>query len=174
MGDATEREVKHAADEIKDRRADRIGLGVGLLVGVPLMLVGVVGILRHPESTPIPNFLRYFIGGDILHDFLVAPIAVAISFLVLRRVPTVGRAPLRAVLFGSAVVIAVAWPGIRRYGHAQVPDNRTVQPLNYATSSLTAVVVIATIGAIWLAAALVRGRREASKASSGPAVERDA
>jgi hypothetical protein len=156
-----------ATEVTRTARAERVGLGIGLLVGIPLMLVGIVGILRHPESTPITNFLRFFLGADILHDFVVAPIAVVVSFLVLRRVPSIGRAPLRAALFGSAVVIAIAWPGIRRYGHHQAPDNRSVQPLNYATSTLTVVAVVVVIAAIWLAVALVRARRSPDPSPPG-------
>ncbi len=140
-------------------RADRIGLGIGLLVGVPTMLVGVIGIWRHTAATPIPNYLRFFIGADIVHDFVVAPVVALVAFLVLRRVPAVARAPVRAALFGSAIVTAVAWPGIRHYGRMRTPDNGSVQPLNYATSTLTAIGVVVFIAAVWFVIAMVRSRR---------------
>lgn len=142
-------------------RADRVGLAIGLIVGVPLMLIGAVGIWRHTDATPIPNFLRFFVGADLLHDLVVAPVAAAVAFVVLRRVPAVVRAPLRFALFGSAVVVAIAWPGIRHYGRMRAPDNSSVQPLNYATSTLTAVAVVVALAAIWCAISLMRARRAA-------------
>src|SRR5206468_2417673 len=95
---------------------NRLGLVIGCLVGIPIMLVGIVGILRHTDATPPSSYLRFFIGGDIAHDVIVAPAAALVAYAVLRRVPGVTRAPLRAFLFGAAIVVAVAWPGIRMYG----------------------------------------------------------
>jgi hypothetical protein len=136
-----------------------IGLGIGLLVGVPMMLVGAIGIWRHTDATPVGNYLKFFIGGDLIHDFVVAPLGVAVGILVLRRVPPVVRAPLRGALFTSAVVIAVAWPGIRHYGRTRTPDNPTVQPLNYTTAALTVVGVVFAIASVWLVISLVRTHR---------------
>jgi len=161
----------------QDARSDltetsRVGLGIGLLLGVPTMLIGVVGLLRHTDATPPSSYLKFFLGGDIVHDAVVAPIAALIAFLVVRRVPAIARAPLRAALFGSAVVIAIAWPGIRHYGRMRTPDNATVQPLNYATSTLTAVGVVATIATLWFVVTLVRARRRVAPSQpahrSGP------
>jgi hypothetical protein len=148
----------------QDARGDvttdnHLGLGIGLLVGVPTMLIGVIGLISHTDATPPSSYLKFFIGSDLLHDFVVAPIAALIAFVVLRRVPFVARAPLRAALFGSAVVTAIAWPGIRHYGRMRAPDNATVQPLNSATATLTVVAVVFAIAAVWLGVALIKSRR---------------
>jgi hypothetical protein len=149
-----------------DQDADRdiatssnVGLGIGLVLGVPIMLIGVIGLVRHTAATPPSSYLRFLVGGDILHDFLVAPIAALVGVLILRRVPKIASAPLRLALFGSAVVVAIAWPGIRHYGRMRTPDNASVQPLNYATATLTVVGVVVAITAIWLAVAWTRSRR---------------
>ena len=148
----------------------RLGLYVGLLCGTPVMLIGAVGLVRHTDATPPSSYLKFFVGGDIVHDLVVAPIVALVAFFVVRRVPAIARAPLRAALFGSAVVVAIAWPGIRRYGRMRAPDNLTVQPLNYATSTLTAVGVVVAIAAVWFVVALVRSRR--TPASTSQAVHR--
>ena len=124
-----------------------------------MILIGVVGLIRHTDATPPSSYLEFFIGGDIVHDLVVAPLAALIAFVVLRRVPSLARAPLRAALFGSAVMLAIAYPGIRHFGRMRAPDNATVQPLNYATATLTAVAVVIAIAAIWFVVALVRTRR---------------
>lgn len=138
---------------------DHIGLAIGLVVGVPMIAFGVVEIVRHTDATPIPNYLRFFVGADVVHDAVIAPIAALIAYAVLRRVPGVARGPLRAFLFGAAIVVAITWPGIRMYGRMRAPDNATVQPLNYATAALTAVGVVAALAGVWLMVALLRSRR---------------
>jgi hypothetical protein len=140
-----------------------LGLTTGLVLGVPVMLIGIVGIIRHSAATPPSSYLRFLIGGDVVHDLVVAPIAALVAFVVLRRTPAIARGPLRAALFGSAVMIAIAWPGIRHYGRMRAPDNVSVQPLNYATSTATAVAVVWAIAAVWLAVAVVRATARAPR-----------
>jgi hypothetical protein len=154
MDQDTDRHLTHAAEP------NRIGLAIGLVLGIPVMLIGIVGIVRHTDATPPSSYLRFFVGGDLLHDLVVAPVAALVAFVVLRRAPAVARGPLRAALFGSAVMIAIAWPGIRHYGRMRAPDNISVQPLNYATSTATAVAVVWAIAAMWLVIALIRTREK--------------
>ena len=56
-------------------------------------------------------------------------------------------------------MIAVAWPGIRHYGRMRAPDNATVQPLNYATATLTAIGVVVAVAAVWFLVDWIRARR---------------
>jgi hypothetical protein len=158
--------------ELRQEATPRVGLLIGLVLGGPVMLVGIVGLLHHTDATPPSSYFRFFIGGDLIHDFVVAPIAAAIAFLLLRRTPLVARAPLRAALFGTAVVIAIGWPGIRMYGRMRAPDNATVQPLNYATAVATAVAVVWVIAGLWLLAARMIERR-ASRSVSQAVPSRD-
>jgi hypothetical protein len=144
---------------------NHVGLAIGLLLGVPVMLVGIVGLIQHTDATPPSSYLKFFIGGNLAHDFVVAPLTALVAYVVLRRTPAIARAPLRAALFGSAVMIAVAWPDIRSYGRMRAPDNATVQPLNYATSVATAVGVVWAIAALWLVVVLLRARRPNRTAS---------
>ncbi len=139
-------------------RPSRVGLAIGLVVGGPMMLVGIVGLAQHMDATPPSSYLRFFVGSDLVHDAIVAPIAGVIAFLVLRRLPPTTRSPIRAALFGSAIVIAIAWPALRSYGRMRAPDNKTVQPLNYATAVATTVVVVWAACALWLIILVVRER----------------
>ncbi len=140
-------------------RGDRIGLACGLVVGVPLMFVGIIGLLQHTDATPPSSYLRFVVGGNVLHDLVVAPIAALIGVLLIRRAPAITRAPLRAALFGTAVVVALAWPALRGYGRDRAPDNTTVQPLNYASAVATVIVVVCGVCALWLAVTFLRARR---------------
>jgi hypothetical protein len=143
----------------------RAGLAAGLVLGVPVMLVGVLGLAHHTDATPPADYLRLFVGGDLLHDLVVAPLAALVGVVVLRRLPATWRGPLRAALFGTAIVIAVAWPALRAYGRDRTPDNPSVQPLHYATSVATAIGVVWVIAAVWLGVALVRDHRARGRAA---------
>jgi hypothetical protein len=141
------------------KRGEAHGFIVGLSIGVPLMLVGVVGMLQHLQSTPPSSFLRFFIGGDLLHDLIVAPLACAVGLSVVRHAPARTRAPLRAALFASAILVAITWPALRGYGRARTPDNHSVQPLNYATAIATALAVVWAGAACWCAVSVLLDRR---------------
>jgi hypothetical protein len=140
-----------------------VGLFVGLGLGVPVMLVGIVGLATHTDATPPSSYLKFFVGGDLVHDFLIAPVAGAIAFVLLRRAPSGARAPVRFALFTSAVVVAIAWPALRGYGRMRAPDNKSVQPLNYATAVGTVIATIFVVSVLWLVAhATAQARRRVS------------
>jgi hypothetical protein len=140
-------------------RGERTGLIVGLAIGIPMMAWGVYAFFVHNAGNPRANVLRFFIGGDVIHDAVVAPIAALVGVLIVRRAPVFARAQLRAALFTTAIVVAVAWPGIRGYGRMRVPDNSSVQPLNYATAVLTVIAVVWLICGVWSIVDLRRSRR---------------
>jgi hypothetical protein len=123
------------------------------------MAVGIANFAANFNATDFRSFLRYYVGGDIVHDLVVAPIVAVIGMVVIRGAPAITRAPLRAALFGSAVVVAVAWPALRGYGRMRTPDNASVQPLNYATAVGTVVGVVWVISALWLGVIWFRARR---------------
>jgi hypothetical protein len=143
----------------RSRLSEHRGLLVGLAGGIPLMAVGIANFAANFNATDFRSFLRYYVGGDIVHDLVVAPIVAVIGMVVIRRAPAITRPPLRAALFGSAVVVAVAWPALRGYGRMRTPDNASVQPLNYATAVGTVVGVVWVISALWLGVIWFRARR---------------
>jgi hypothetical protein len=134
----------------------RLGLALGLLVGTPMMLFGVVALVQHTDATPPSSFLKLFLGGNVVHDAIVAPVAAAVGVLIIRRLPHISRGPVRAALFASAIAVGIAWPALRGYGRMRAPDNTTVQPLNYATAVATVLAVVWLICAIWFVAAVIR------------------
>jgi len=137
----------------------RAGLVIGCAVGGPLIVVGLVELVLTVDATQAVSFLQFFVGSDIVHDAIVAPIAGLLGVVVVRRLPAATRAPFRAALFGSAIVIAVAWPALRGYGRLRAPDNTTVQPLDYATAVITVIAVVWTVCALWWVSSALRARR---------------
>ncbi len=131
----------------------------GVVVGGALMAFGARGLVLHASAVRPANFATWFVGGDLLHDAVIAPTACVLGAVVGRVVPDILRAPVRAGLFTSAIVVAVAWTPLHGYGRATVPDNATVDPLDYSTAVLTVVAVVWAIVAVWVAAGIARRSR---------------
>ena len=127
---------------------------IALVIGFGIMAFGVRGALDKLSS--FPDVAKWVIGADLIHDFVVAPIAVTVGWAVGRVVPMRWRAPIQAGLMATAITVAIGWPGLRGYGRHLVPDNPSVQPLNYATAVGTVVSIIWAVVAIWLIARAVR------------------
>jgi len=129
---------------------------IGLAVGGAVIGVGVVGGLRAASSTKPLLLTAWLLGGLLAHDALIAPLACLIGIAAARAVPASARVPLQAGLFASAIVIAVAYPALRGYGRS--PDNPTVQPLDYATATLTVLAVVWASAAVWTGLRVLRTR----------------
>lgn len=129
---------------------------IALVIGFGIMAFGVRGALD--ELSSFPDVAKWVIGADLIHDFVVAPIAVAVGWAVGRVVPMRWRAPIQAGLMATAITIAIGWPGLRGYGRHTVPDNPSVQPLNYATAVATVGGIIWAVVAAWLIIRVLRAR----------------
>ena len=116
--------------DVSTERTDdvsRTGLIIGLVIGVPLMLIGVLGLWTHIDATPPSSYLQVLRRRRPPPRLVVAPIAALVGFFVVAALPAVMRAPVRAALFASAIVIAIAWPALRGYGRIARP---TTTPCN--------------------------------------------
>ena len=97
------------------------------LAGAGLCTYGIWGLFSESAFTQPSSFARWFVGGALVHDALVAPLAAAIG-VVLLRVAGRHRLAVRSALFMTAVVTAVAWAPLRGYGRR--PGNPSInQPL---------------------------------------------
>lgn len=114
-------------------------------IGLTVLAYGVGGLIVESDRTHPEQWIRWFAGSLIVHDFIVAPLVIAVGSLLVNRV----RAPYRAAVQGAAIATGIitltTWPFLRGYGLR--PDNTSVLPNNY-TVGLSIVV-----GAVWLVAA---------------------
>lgn len=127
----------------------------GMVVGWAVMGFGLAGLLDDAADTHPGDLVRWFVGGAVAHDALLAPLVCAGGWLLARSVPRAMRAPVAGGLVVSGAVVLYAWPFVRGYGLRS--DNPSALPLNYATG---VAVVLATV---WLACGVlaVRGWRRA-------------
>lgn len=144
------------------------GFWVAAGAGFAVMGYAVAGVLGDARATHPRSFVAWVVGAALVHDLLVAPVVCLVGLLLGRVVREPWRTPVRAGSIVSGVVLLVAWPALRGYGRDRVPDNRSVQPLDYTTAVLTVLAVVWAVVAVWLAARLTHGRRRTPRDSPSP------
>ena len=135
---------------------------IALPIGGALMAFGIAGIVGDKGIATSLGVAAWLVGADVAHDFVVAPLACLIGAVVARALPGWCRAPVQAALLTTGVLLIIVFPALRGYGHDQVPDNSSVQPLDYTTATLTALAIVWAGAAAWSAvrlASAVRGTR---------------
>lgn len=120
---------------------------VALVVGALIMGWGVALFLEATPATEARrSFVVWLVGADLAHDLLLAPVVAVVAWLLARVVPARWWPPVAAGLVISAFVVLLALLPLR--GSADVSGNPTIQPLDYRTSTLTA------LGLVWAGVAL--------------------
>jgi hypothetical protein len=135
------------------------GFWIAAVIGAGIMAFGVRGLLQAAPATRPGQVGLSLLGLDLLHDALVAPLVCLIGVVLARWLPRWAGAPVRAGLFASAMAVVVGWAAWRGYGRAHVPDNPTVDPLDYSSAVLTVLVIVWVVTAAWAAIAWYRSRR---------------
>jgi hypothetical protein len=121
------------------------------------MAIAVWGALSDLSLSSFASWGMWLIGVDLLNDFVVLPV-VALVCVGLARLPLgFVRAPVQAGLFASVMVLLVGGPGLA--GTAAVSGNPTIQPIDYATSTLTALAVVWGAAVTWATVRWVRSGR---------------
>jgi hypothetical protein len=123
---------------------------VALVIGSAVMAYGAAGLLGDTGLGASVDVGVWLVGADVAHDFVLAPLACLIGAAAARLLPRWCRAPMQAALLTSGVLLIVVFPALRGYGRDQVPDNPSVQPLDYTTATLIALAVVWAAAAAWL------------------------
>jgi hypothetical protein len=119
--------------------------------GLALMGVGVSLLM---DVRDLPGVLLWLGGAVVLHDVVIAPMVLLIGPALVRGGV---RGPVRAALVVAGALTTVALPVLLRPGRRA---NSSVLPLDYPRNWLVALVVVASVTAVWLAVRKLRdGRR---------------
>lgn len=129
-----------------------------LVVGGAITLYGLYGLVPALHGITSRQFLQWFVGADLTNDLIVAPAACVTGAVIARLVPASARPQVRAGIFATAIVIAIAWAPLHAYGHATAPGNSSVEPLNYATAVPTVLVAVWALAAGWLTVSVLQRR----------------
>jgi hypothetical protein len=118
-----------------------------LPLGGLLMAWGLVGLFRDAASTVPASWLRWFLGGLLVHDLLLVPAVLGVG-LAVRRLPVALQPPVRAALIVSGTLALISVPLLLGYGRATQPGNTSLLPGDYPKN------LAITAGAVWAAAAI--------------------
>jgi hypothetical protein len=109
----------------------RLAIGaVGLLVG----LYGAYLLLSRQDHDQLVSAALWLAAGVVLHDFVLAPVVLAVVFMGGRLVPAAFRGPAVAglVVLGTVTLLAIPVLG----GFGERPDNPWLLDRDYWTSWL--------------------------------------
>ena len=135
---------------------------IALPIGAAVMVFGAIGLIGDLGVGGGVEVGGWLVAADVAHDFVLAPLACLVGVAVARVLPRWCRAPVQAALLTTGVLLVVVFPALRGYGRDTVPDNPSVQPLDYTTATLTALAVVWAAAGVWLVVRLAtsdRGRR---------------
>ncbi len=127
---------------------------VGAAAGWALIAWGVLGVVRHRVDTRPADLVRFVVGGIVIHDLMVVPLALVVALVVARTVPRQPRRWVQAALVVAAPLALLAYPLVRGYG--RIPGNPSVLPHDYATNL---VIVLASVVTLTALMAAIRSRR---------------
>ena len=102
------------------------------------------------------SFATWLVGADLVHDLLVAPVIAVAAWALARVVPDRWWPPVQAGLVISAFVLLLA--ALPLVGSADGTGNPTIQPLDYATSTLTALALVWGAVGVWFVGGRLRTR----------------
>lgn len=132
-------------------------VGVGL--GVPLMAWGARLYLEAtPDLERRVDLGAWVVGLDLAHDLMLAPVILAVGYLVSRFVPRRARASVQVALILSGSVLLV---GLLPLLGTADGGNPTIQPIDYGPP------VAAVIALIWGATAALQWARARSRRPAG-------
>jgi hypothetical protein len=130
-----------------DRGPSGRAFWLAVAAGWALIGYGVVGLLRNAADTHPLNFLTFFVASALAHDLVLAPLALAVGWLGLRRLPAAARPPVAAALITAGPLVLYAYPFIRGYGHD--PHNPSLLPNQYGSALAVILVLVAGAAALW-------------------------
>ena len=136
----------------------RRGLLVGLALGLPVLALGVRGVLVDAARTHPAELARWVVGSALVADLVAVPAVIVIAGLVRRITPGSWWPTVRAALTVTGSLVLVGWPFVRGYGRD--PANPSLLPRDHAGGLAMAV------GVVWLAAAALLAARWAARRAS--------
>ncbi len=149
--------MNERVDMESDEPTYTTGFWVGLALGGPLVAFGLRGVLTELPGVQLTSFARWFLGGAIVHDLLLAPAVCALGWILARRLPRSAVAPVQVALVASGIVALVSWPFVRGYGIT--PGEPSFLSRNYTASVLVVWTVVWAVAVVAIVVRVVNGRR---------------
>jgi hypothetical protein len=113
-----------------------------VVVGGALIAVGVWNVEKRQGAIHPLEFTTAIVVPTLVHDLLVAPLALLVGVAVHRVAPRIARGAVVGVLVISATLAAYAFPGAMRFG--EDPHNPSLLPRDVGAG--LALLLAATVG----------------------------
>lgn len=146
------------------REDERRGLLFWLTAAVGWVVIAgaVRGLIVHRVDTRPGELARFVVGGVIVHDAIVAPLALAGGWALARLLRGRVRTAVQALLVMTLPLAAFSYPAVRGFGRRFA--NPTSLPHDYGRNVVVVVTAIAITVAIAVAITVTgvvaaRGRR---------------
>lgn len=120
---------------------------ISAAAGWAVMAFGLRGAVVNRIDTRPRDLARFFVGGALIHDLVVAPLVIVAGVTLARIVPGRVRATVQVALVVSGIVALFSYPAVRAFGLAT--RNPTSLPHNYTVNLLI------VLGVVWATAAVV-------------------
>lgn len=135
---------------------------VFIFLGAGIAAYGIHGLIGATSTHALTSAVKWFIGGALIHDFVVAPLVIVIGVLLTRFIPPFPRPFVQAGLFVTAALTLVALPFLSGRGYRAT--NPSALPLNYGRGYAIAVGVVWVLTGLVGLAAFARSRYRAKGA----------
>ncbi len=142
--------------------AIRVALGV---LGLLIVAYGAVLVLDNPWLI-MRNIAIWAAAGVILHDFVFAPLCVALGLAGRRLLPRQWWAPIGVGALCSVILLLLAVPVFDRPGAR--PDNHTVLDRNYPLGLWISLAVVWAAVPAYMAASHFAGARHRTPIHPAP------
>ena len=126
-------------------------LALSYAVGGIFALVGAYAMFSNGNFGQWKSAAIWFVGGVVLHDFVLTPVVLVVGLVLSRLVPAPYRGFVQAALYISGAVTLASI--LLVLGPGRDPNIASQQPLPYGRNLLL------TLGAVWLVAAVLATRR---------------
>lgn len=126
------------------------------VAGLALFVVAARYVAERSIDVRPALWVRWWVTAAVVHDVVVAPLAIVVGWLVVRFAPRIVKAPLQAALIVSAVLVLTAWPALRGYG--RIASNPTYLPRDYGTGLALSLSVVWGGCAVWALVRLLQSR----------------
>lgn len=127
-----------------------VAFWAGAALGWLVIAYAVRGALVHRIDTRPAELARFVVGGALVHDLLIVPVALAAGALINRAVRGRWRAPVQAGAIIIATLSLFAYPELRGFGRRL--GNPTSLPHRYGPNLAVVaglVIVALAIGTGW-------------------------
>ncbi|MGH2788267.1 MAG: hypothetical protein ACRDJV_10200 [Actinomycetota bacterium] len=110
------------------------------LPGWAVMGFGVWSLWHDASRTHPGEWIKWFAGAALVHDFIAAPIVFGAAFVLVRTLPARMRPIVQSALVATGVFVLITFPFLRGYGRN--PANPSVLPNNYARNLLIVLAIV--------------------------------